>query len=502
MRGIGDELMKLIDSEQYFIIHAAHQSGKTTLLKALTRQINAEGKYYALYCSLEAIERFTVQAEGIPEIVKRIAFCIENQYLPEGFAKNADYTNISGVLNTSLVRYCRSLDKPLVLFFDEADCLSGDTLITFLRQLCDGYVNRPDVPFVHSLALVGMRNLRGYNGDIRPDCESLERVSPFNIVAEYIDLRNFLPAEVAELYAQHTAETGQVFEPEAVDYVFEQTLGQPWLVNAIAREAVVKILREDYSQPVTRNLVERAIQNIILARGTHFDSLIERLRDPRVRKVIEPLILGEEAEDKLSDDYLYTKNLGLIREINRKVEPANPIYAELIVRALSWNAQDSIAGTHEDYTISRYLRDGKLDMDFLIQDFQEFWRENGEIWINRYKTKLYQYDEAAPHLVLQAFLQRILNGDGHIIREMALGSKRADLCVVYDGHKYPIELKISQNMRKSIDPLKQISEYMDKVGSNTGWLVTFDRDTGKSWDVKIYMWKEYVDEKEITVAGC
>jgi predicted AAA+ superfamily ATPase len=33
-------------------------------------------------------------------------------------------------------------DKPLIILFDEVDCLSGGALITFLRQLRDGYVNR------------------------------------------------------------------------------------------------------------------------------------------------------------------------------------------------------------------------------------------------------------------------------------------------------------------------------------------------------------------------
>jgi len=62
----------------------------------------------------------------------------------------------------------RSLDKPLVIFFDEADCLSDDTLITFLRQLRDGYIARRNGnPFVHSIALVGMRNIRDYKARIR-----------------------------------------------------------------------------------------------------------------------------------------------------------------------------------------------------------------------------------------------------------------------------------------------------------------------------------------------
>jgi hypothetical protein len=502
MRGLGDVLMRLIDDKQYFVMHAARQSGKTTLLKELTRRINAEGRYYALYCSLEALERFTEPAEGIPEIVKKIKNCIEEQDLPAGFAKNADYDNQSGVLKTSLVRYCRSLDKPLVVLFDEADCLSDGTLITFLKQLREGYIDRPDVPFVHSLALVGMRNLRDYKVQVRPESRSLGGASPFNVVAKYINLRNFTKDEVAELYAQHTAETGQAFEPEAIDYAFEQTQGQPWLINAIANEAVVEITREDYSQPVTQSLAEQAVQNIVLARGTHFDSLAARLKEPRVRKTVEALILGGDVMDRYSDDYQYTKDLGLIREIGTETQAANPIYSELIVRTLSLSVQDSITNTHKDYEPPRYLKDGKLDMDFLISDFQTYWRENSEIWINRYQEDLYEYNEAAAHLVIQAFLQRVINGGGKIIREMALGTKRADLCVLYDGHKYPIELKILQSITSQSRKFEQILSYMDKVGSDTGWLVIFDRDTKRLWDEKIYMKKEVVDGKSITVAGC
>jgi len=43
---------------------------------------------------------------------------------------------------------------------------------------------------------------------------------------------------------------------------------------------------------------------------------------------------------------------------------------------------------------------------------------------------------------------------------------------------------------------------MDRVGSDTGWLVIFDRDTDKSWDEKIYMETECINGKKITVAGC
>jgi len=102
---------------------------------------------------------------------------------------------------------------------------------------------------------------------------------------------------------------------------------------------------------------------------------------------------------------------------------------------------------------------------------------------------------------LQAFLQRVINGGGYIIREMALGAKRADLCVVYEEQKYPIELKILRNSKSLSDGLEQLSVYMDKMGSNEGWLVLFDRNAEKSWDEKLYMRLEEHNGKRITIAG-
>jgi len=498
LRGIRKELMDLIDSKQYFVIHASRQSGKTTLLLELADKINAEGRYHALYCSLEGIQSFTEPEKGIPEIVRKMKSCIKNQGLPNGFAKDANYSNISGVLNDSLVDYCRLLDKPLIILFDEADCLSNGTLITFLRQLREGYISRARVPFVHSLALVGMRNIRDYKARIRSDSETLGSSSPFNIVAESLSLKNFTKEEVIELYSQHTKETRQVFEPQAMDYIYEQTQGQPWLVNAVVRECVEKICKKDYTIPITSEMAKTAINNIILARGTHFDSLMERLRENRVRTVIQPLILGEEA-DRTTDNYLYAKDLGLIREFNGKVEPANPIYAEVIIRTITCTAQEAIKNSRPNSDLPKYVIDGKIDINYLLKDFQSFWRENSEIiWDELYEEGLREYKEASPHLVLQAFLQRVINGGGHISREMALGKKRADICIEWEGQKYPIEIKILRNNNSIADGLAQTLEYVERCGTERGWLVVFDRDAGKSWEEKLYV-KEC---EKITVFGC
>ena len=490
---------QLIAMNQYFVIHAARQSGKTTYLKDLANRLNDSGQYYCAYCSLESLQEVKDPEKGIPEIVNNIAMSIKTYQLPHAgtFLKNADYCNFTTILKSSLHDYCDLLDKPFVLLFDEADCLSNGTLITFLRQLRNGYIDRDKAKFVKSIALVGMRNIRDYKAKIRPDSETLGSASPFNIVTKALTLSNFTKEEIFALYAQHTTESGQIFDPDAIDLVWEKTQGQPWLVNAIAREVIFDLLDFDFSKPVTADLCYKAIQNIILRRDVHIDSLLERLKEDRVRRVIEPVITGDDFFDRLSDDYQYVTDLGLIKNIQGKIQPANPVYGEVIARMLSYDTQEKLEVKQPQAIVSRYLKDGKVDMDFLMCDFQQFWRENSAIW-----EESYQYKEAAPHLILMAFLQRIVNGGGQIIREMAADTGRLDLCIIYQDKKYPVELKILRGEKSITKGLVQTTEYMDSLGCPQGWLCVFDRNPGKSWDEKIYMKKEAIDSgKTITVIG-
>jgi hypothetical protein len=491
---------QLIDMKQYFVIHAARQSGKTTYLMDLTRRLNTGGKYYALYCSLENMQGIEDPEKGIPEVVKTLQAVFQYSDIPraEEFAQHARYDNFSGVLNFELTRFCMQADKPLVILFDEADCLSEGTLISFLRQLRNGYNSRPEILFVHSIALVGMRNIRDYKAQVRPESHSLGSASPFNIVTKTFTLRNFTREEIASLYRQHTDESGQKFEEDAVELVYGQTQGQPWLVNAIASEVITEMLHSDYTKPVTAGLVGDAIQTIIVRRDTHIDSLLERLKEERVRKVIEPILVGEDFIGRLSDDFMYVKDLGLISETRERLGPANPIYAEVIARTLNYDAQQMMLqnGDGSRYQMPRYLKDGRIDMDCLMGDFQQFWRENSEIWAERF-----DYREAAPHLILMAFLQRVVNGGGQIIREMAAGRGRLDLCVVYEGYKYPVELKVWRREKSLADGLEQTARYMDIYGCAEGWLALFDRRPERTWEERIYLKKETVAGKTVTVVG-
>ena len=498
-----NELIELINSEQYYVIHAARQVGKTTLLFDLTRKINNEGDYYALYCSLENAYGIIEPEKGIKAIVYSLRSAFEIFSMPAFFTNDEIPeidNNYANVLKDFLTRYARKLDKPLVIFFDEADCLSEGTLLSFLRQLRNGYINRSFAPFPVSVALVGMRNIRDYKAKVRENQETIGSVSPFNIITSSLTLRNFNKEEVQKLYQQHTDEMGQIFENAAIELAFEQTQGQPWLVNAIAREIIIEQLKKNFSIVITAEMVSEAIKTIILRRDVHIDQLLDKLKDPRVQRVIEPLMLGEDENlDRMSDDFCYVKDLGLIRLVNKGVVAGNPIYGELIIRTLNYNQQATLQNSERfsEFEMPKYFKNNSVDMTLMLQDFQHFWRENSDVWQERF-----QYKEAAPHLILQAFLQRIFNSGGEVQREMATGRDRLDLCITYKEKKYPIELKIDRGKQSIEKGIEQTLRYMDTLGCKEGWLVVFDRDNKKPWDEKIYQKIEKINQKTVNIFGC
>ena len=481
------EVVGMIRRKQYFVIHAPRQSGKTTALKQLVRDINGSGERVALYCSLETLQNVMDVASAMTTVetviwkAVRTAPAFAN--IADGirqYALSDEVTRDAATgLMSLLARLAADCGKPLVIFFDEVDCLCFDPLVAFLRQLRNGYVNREDTPFPASLALVGLRNIKDYKMRVRPDGESVGQASPFNVITEVLPMRLFSEAEMRSLYAQHTAETGQGFEEGALAEAYRLSCGQPYLVNALARWCVEKIHHDDYSRPITAADMAEAKEKIIREQGTHLDSMMEKLEEPRVRRIVEPVMLGGTVDrTQFRDDVSYCIDLGLLVDDQGRLKPANPIYAETIGRFLTRGVQSEI---HMLRPENPWVCEDGLDMNGLMAAFQQFWRENADA-----NAVPFQYREAYPHLVLQAFLQRVINGGGQIIREMALGSGRLDLGVKFRDAIYAVEVKTTAYYEKSPEAAhEQMVRYMDRLGVAEGWLVVADSDLSKPWDGKI-----------------
>jgi hypothetical protein len=221
------EAPALVEQMGYFVVHAPRQTGKTTALRALAEQLTATGRYAALYFSCEEGEASgddfgSAQRSILREVQRRADLALPLELRPPAFSFEGD----EGLLLKNLSSWARTCPRPLVLFFDEINAVRGQSLISVLRQLRAGFPDRP-AAFPASVVLCGLRDVRDYKAASGGDASRLGTASPFNIKLESLRLGDFDQEELCELYAQHTADTGQVFTPEANSRAFELTQGSP-----------------------------------------------------------------------------------------------------------------------------------------------------------------------------------------------------------------------------------------------------------------------------------
>ena len=469
----------LVEQYGYFALHAPRQTGKTTFLRAFARDLTASGDFAAIAFSCETAEVAGDDYGRAEEILLSAIELAAAQGLPPGqqpvFA--LERWAPGQRLFRALTVWAQACPRPLVLLFDEIDALRGESLRTVLRQLRAGFADRP-AAFPASAILCGLRDVRDYKAASGGDPGRLGTSSPFNVKLTSVRISDFDAADIARLYAQHTAATGQAFTPDALEHAFTLTGGQPWLVNALARE-VIEEIGVPAREPIVVAHLEAAKERLIYDRQTHLDLLVARLHEPRVRRVIAPLLAGGVVGgDTYDDDFAYARDLGLIA--GRPPAIANPIYREVIARVLSVVAEDQIEVEPRDFI----LADGRLDLRRLLQGFAGFWREHGVVL-----AAGVPYHEVAPQLVLMAYLQRVVNGGGYIDREYGVGRGRIDLLVRWpwlddagkrQWQREALELKVWADGRP--DPLAkglvQLDAYLQRLGLDEGVLVLFDRRDG------------------------
>ena len=476
-----DEVLRLVRDEQYFVLHAPRQTGKTSALLALAEVLTGRG-YRCVYATVETAR---TARDDVQRAMRTVLATLASQAratLDDGGLDDIWPDILARVgpdlaLGVALERWTQASPGPLVLLIDEIDTLVGDSLLSVLQQLRAGYPGRPE-RFPHSVVLCGMRDLRDYRMGAAG--------SPFNIAAESLRLGDFSREQTLALLAQHTEQTGQAFAPEALEAVWTQTRGQPWLVNALAYGACFenRALREDRSRTVTVDDIAAVREDLIVNRVTHLDYLADKLREDRVRRLIEPMLSGSDRHTFTDRDVGYARDLGLLAR-DAPLRVANPIYAEVLPRELAWVVQETL-----ELSPPRYVRtDGSLDAELLMAEFQSFFRRHSEHWRNRFA-----YAEAWPQLLLQAYLQRVVNGGGRIEREYALGSGRVDLLIVWPladrVQEFVVECKVVRahdGLERVVDEgVEQTARYVDRCAAEAGHLVVIDRRENRSWEEKIY----------------
>ena len=483
-----DEVLALVRDEKYFVLHAPRQTGKTSALLALCDLLNGQG--YA--CVYTTVETARTARDDVGEAMRtvlaglgsRARSALGGEFPAKAWSGILAEVGPNEALGETLKLWSEASPKPLVLLIDEIDTLQGDPLLSTLQQLRGGYPMRPGA-FPQCVVLCGLRDVRDYR--IRSTS------SPFNIVAESLRMGDFTQEETLALLDQHTGETGQAFTDDARKAIWTQTLGQPWLVNALAYETCFRRKAgRDRTRAVTADDVAEAREALIVRRVTHLDQLADKLREDRVRRVVEPMLSGVDERRATERDIEYVRDLGLIAR-DKPVRIANPIYAEVVPRELGWILQEEL-----DLDATWYVdADGSLNLDRLLEAFQDFFRRHSEHWKNRFL-----YEEAWPQILLQAYLHRVVNGGGRIEREYGLGRGRTDLLIMWPENppsgesgggrmrEYVVECKVvraGDGLESTVtEGVEQTAGYMDRCAAEAGHLVVIDQREGRSWEEKVF----------------
>ena len=458
-------ILALVEQRKYFTHHAPRQSGKTTLLRELCRKLNGEGKYLAMHITVEdaqAAKNNILAAHLAILDAMQHALSVSLVQQPESdFPSARVFANELHAVRNCLQVWSKVSNKPIVLVIDEIDSMGGESLIALLRQLRAGYDQRPQA-FPQSIILNGVRDLKDYRIYSKEEDTWLTGGSCFNIKAESVRLGNFTLDNVRELFFQHEQEHGQKLAPGLLEKIYELTQGQPWLCNALGEQMCHKLFPNDLV--LGEKHLHEAKEALILSRATHIDQLYYRLDDPRIRQIVIPMLAGDSVGHIPAEDIEYAIDLGLLHPDSKTYRIANPLYKEILPREMTYTLQKTITEDPKWYTSP----DGKLNYQKVMDEFVQFWREHGH--------KEFYIREISSHILFMAWLQRLVNGGGTIHREYALGRKRLDILVEFAGQKFVSEIKLYKGPKTLGQGLNQITEYLDQIGLESGYLMIF-KDT-------------------------
>ncbi|HLP45612.1 MAG TPA: AAA-like domain-containing protein, partial [Candidatus Kapabacteria bacterium] len=319
----GQDIKTMIDRGRYFSMFAPRQSGKTTFLEGIRAELHKDKTYAAIilsfqkYKELDKAQVYSLLEEKFySQLITRLeeVECEKaetvKQFL-DGFHlfNHISFSKLFEELNRILQF------KKIVIFIDEFDGIPPGELANFLYTLRDLYQEYKTVKkkALYSVGLIGIRNITKL---------VVGGVSPFNI-ADHVELPPFSLKNVRDLYAQYTAETNQPFREEAVTKVYEETGGQPWLVNRLGTILTVNV-KPGTVEPIDEKDVDKAIQLLLNEKNDHFDNLYEKAK--LYKETFVEIVFDHVEYYPDDEDQSWLEQYGLIKNKDGHAVVTNNIY--------------------------------------------------------------------------------------------------------------------------------------------------------------------------------
>lgn len=460
-------LWDIVEQGNYFVLHAPRQMGKTTLLFDLAAEINREKAHVAAVVSLEPGAAFPAVDAAELAMLDSWRYDLA-AYLPSEISvprwPNAPPGNRIGAALSAFAQEC---PRPIVLLIDGLDTLSRDVRMSVIRQIRAGKPRRPR-GFPWAIGIASLRDPRELDSPTQGPTSAAVPTSSMSLEAEVIPLPPFTREHVGQLCESLAEQLGQPVLETAVDRIFEQTSGVPYLVSLFAHRMLEMF--EQRKGPLTAADVDRARDVILERRGGLFDEVADRMRDARFKALLEQVPQGT-VRDLSSEEARAAVDLGVVREdSDGTVQYTNPLWRNFVTRFFPTTKSSIFTNDKPVWVRS----DGRLDPEKLLETFVDFWRRHGDqVFAGA------TYGELSP-LVLTAFLNGIVKKGGLIEREYALGRGRMDVCIRQGGSAVALVVKVRRD--RDVDPvvegLAQVDESLGRHGIQDGWLVIFDRRKG------------------------
>lgn len=467
----GQDIKTMVDRGRYFSIFAPRQSGKTTFLKRFRQDIEKDFNYVVVLLSFERYSQLNtktfysqIQKSLYEQLVERLTLlrCDKLNETKACLDKHNLFDHISfGNLLEDINRIIRL--KKIIIFIDEFDGIPQSELGNFLTTLRDLYLKYKEVneKALYSIGLVGIRNITKL---------IVGGVSPFNI-ADQVNLSPFTLKNVRYLYAQYTKETNQPFSDKALKLIYDETGGQPWLVNRLGTILTVNI-KPRTIDPIEEADVEQAIRLLLKERNVHFDNLYEKAK--LYKETFVEIVFDHVEYNPYDEDQSWLEQYGLIKEREGHAVVTNNIYKSLYIKAFFKEIHADRELLPQEYELPGH----RLDMERIIFNFEKY---ISQIGVSAFHEEKKPYEKTGQFLLTAWLYQLVRGGKGEVRYEVRSGLGRMDILLTYKNKKYIIETKVNrhEDIESTIkEGVTQLSgKYLVSEKTDEGYLVIFDTKT-------------------------
>lgn len=454
-----------IEKGRYFTLNAARQTGKTTLFREVIAELSAEGGYFGILLTFEALRDYSRARfyEGLSEQLQ-LHFIAD---LEADVAKTLP-TEISlrdhGDFGKWLREAIQGLNKKVILIIDEFDAIDptlAEPILAVFREMYH-YQDKPTFPTLQSIILVGVRNIPALLGGSQ---------SPFNIADQY-EVPYFTAAETTDLLTQHTAETGQPFAPEVSEAIYRETEGQPFLLNRLG-QLLTTTIEPGRNETLTLGHFQQALTDLLAENNTHFASITSKATPHR--SVLLPMLFynakRSNFRDSTTQELLMYGILLRVQEHRRWVARiANPIYRKMLI--LTFTPPNGGELPPNGSVLHRYLVDGVLNIEGLLDSFKAMMEEHGVRLLRSKKTD--RPLEIGGQYLLLSYLTAALDSiGGHVTLEAVNSAGEMDLLVFYRGTRFIIETKVWYTLKRFEEGQQQLAAYLAAATLDKGYIILF-----------------------------